>query len=127
MTTMKQITDTLTDLVGEKFIAKEILDMKYAMEHKETMDKICNTFEDMTCVILNRISEEQIDDCPSQTHVIFHEKLDSDIMMDEAIEYYGFAFQSDEMGQFNYINNIIKKKGDLFLNQEEYLGIYQML
>ena len=119
---MEQVTDKLTDLVGEKYIAEEILNMKYAMEHKEKMDGICNSFTNMTCVVLNTVNKE--DNVPTQTHLIFHEKMDADIIMTDAIEHYVFAFQFDELHQLSYINNIIQKKGELFLNTEEYNGLY---
>ena len=123
---MEQITDKLTELVGEKYIAEELLDMKYAMEHKEKMDGICDSFTNMTCVVLNTVSKEQNKEnqMPTQTHLIFHEKMDADIVMNEAIEHYIFAFQFEELDKLSYINNIIKKKGDLFLNTEEYMGLY---
>ena len=126
MNIIKQNTIKLTTLVGEKYIAEEIFNMKYAMEHKESMDKICNIFKDMSCVVLNTVSEETIDNAPIQTHLIFHDKMDSDIIMGEEIEQYVFAYQLDEIEQLDYINNIISNKGDLFLNSEEYMGIYDI-
>lgn len=127
----KSITNKLTELVGEKFLAEEILNIKYAMEHKERKNKICDTFKNMTCVVLNTVSEEENkENAPMQTHLIFHEKLGNtdelSLLTDEVIEYYVFAFQTDELHQFRYINDIIKKKGDIFLNSEEYIGIYDI-
>ena len=123
---MEQLTNKLNDLVGEKYIAEEILNLKYAMEHKEKMNQICDSFKNMTCVILNTVSEEPINDCPIQTHLIFYEKFDLDDEVDNTIERYVFSFQIDELDQYKYINDIIEEKGNSFLNLKEYVELYNI-
>lgn len=124
-TIMEEVTDKLTDLVQEKYIVEDILNMKYAMEHKERMVQICKSINEMTCVVLNTINGENIEE-PLQTHIIFHERMEEDIQMDEAIEYYIFAFQQNELDQFRYINRIIERKGEIFLDTKEYIGLYDI-
>ena len=121
---MDQVTDQLLDLLKEKWIVKDILDMKYEMEHRENMRGICSLIEDMTCVILNTV--EEVGDNPTQTHLIFHEKIEGDIQMYEAVENYVFAFQPHEMNQYRYIVRRIEDRGEFFLNKEEYLNLYDV-
>ena len=120
-----EVTDRLIDLVLEKHVAEYILDMKYASEHKDKMEKICETIKDMACVVLNTVNEPNIEE-PLQTHLIFHERIEANIQLDEAIEHYIFAFQTDELEQYRYINNIVQRKGEIFLNKEEYLGLFDI-
>jgi len=122
------ITNKLIELVKEKHIAKYILDMKYEMEHKEKMIKICKNIKEMTCVVLNTVDTTDIEEnTPIQTHIIFHERLEEGIQMEESVENYVFAFQPYEIGQYRYINNIIQKKGEKFLNKEEYLRLFDII
>ena len=134
---MDQVTDQLIDLLKEKWIVKDILDMKYEMEHKENMRGICNLINDMTCVVLNTVNREnscsydniyeaELVEGPIQTHLIFHEKIEVDIQMDESVENYVFAFQPHEMNQYRYITRTIEDKGELYLNKEEYLSLYDV-
>lgn len=127
-TVIEQVINKLIDLVGEKYIAEEILNIKYAMEHKEKMNKICKLFEDMVCVILNTINNKtEKSSILIQTHLIFHDKMDSCLEIDETIENYLFEFQLDELHQYRYIMNTIEKKGEPFLNKKEYIRLYDIM
>jgi len=122
------ITNRLIELVKEKHIAEDILDMKYAMEHKEKMIKICKNIKEMSCVVLNTVDMTDIEEnTPAQTHLIFHYKIETDILMDEEIEHYIFAFQPDELHQYRYINYHMRKRGEIFLNNDEYTGLYNAM
>ncbi len=122
---MDVVTNQLVDLLKEKWIVKDILDMKYEMEHKEKMKNICNNINEMTCVILNTTGEYDIEE-EIHTQIIFHEKIETSIRMEEAIEYYIFDYQSYEMNQYRYINRIIEHKGEPYLNKQEYLNLYNI-
>ena len=120
---MDKVTQQLTTILKEKWIVKDILDMIYASDHKDRMENICNSINDMTCVVLNTVYTNNV---PIQTHIIFHDKIDDCTTSEETIENYIFAFQSHEMNQYNYILKTIKNKGEIYLNKEEYLNLYNI-
>ena len=127
---MKEVTKTLTDLVGEPFIAEDILNIKYAMEHKDKMEKICKSFEDMVCIILNPIDKtnykgETID--LIHTHLTFHDKieeLDFSHFEGTSIEYYNFAYMESEEKIHTYIINTMRMKKEIYLNKKEYHEVW---
>jgi len=121
---MEQITDKLTELVGEKFIAEDILDTKYAIEHKEKMNKICKSFEEMSCFILNTINKEN--EQKTHTHVIFHDKiLDYSEANDHpSIEYYKFMYMPDEQQKLDYVNFTMKRKNERYFTTREYVYVW---
>ena len=116
-------------------VDNKILDMKYQMEHSQKMQKICNTIKDMTCIVLNTVYEDELrptprpttsTHLPMQTHVIFHDRITADIKVEESIELYVFAFEPHEIEQYFYIAQVIGEKGDIFLNKQEYEGLYNI-
>ena len=126
---MDKVINQLTDLLKEKWIVKDILDLKYGMEHNEKMKKICKSIDEMTCVILNSTEQYQLEEeerLIMHTQIIFHDKLETAIRMEDAIEHYVFAFQEWEMNQLIYINRIINDKGEPYLNKDEYLNLYNV-
>ena len=125
---MDVVTEQLVELLKEKWIVKDILDMKYEMEHREKMKKICNNINEMTCVILNSTEEVDIEEerIPEvHTQIIFHDKLEEGLN-DEEIEYYVFSFQSHELNQYRYINRTIEHRGEPYLTKDEYLNLYNI-
>ncbi len=124
---MDKVVNQLIGLLKEKWIVKDILDMKYEMEHREKMKRICKSINEMTCVILNTTEEFDIrEERDIHTQIIFHEKLETSIRMEEAIEYYIFDYQPYEINQYRYINRIIEHKGEPYLNKQEYLNLYNI-
>ena len=121
---MNTITNFLLDTLKEKYIVKNILDLKYQMEHKEKMNNVCKSINEMTCFIFHTVSIES--EGPIQTHLIFHDKYDDILTSSEKVEKYIFLFENYEIEQYFYIAQILGSKEDMFLNTEEYLGLYDI-
>lgn len=126
---MNIVSEQLLDLLKEKWIVKDILDMKYEMEHREKMKKICKNINEMTCFILNTTEELDIEEgrIPDvHTQLIFHDKLDENTSPEEAVEYYIFAYQEHEVFEYRYINRIINNRGEPYLNKKEYYDSFDI-
>jgi hypothetical protein len=123
---MNSIKELLLNEVKEKHIVNDILQMKYEMEHREKMGPIINNINEMTCFIFNTVGDYNIDneDLPVITKLIHHYKYNGDINTDTEIVI--FKFEEYEEFILENINNIIEEKNEYFLNNEEYLNIYNI-